>query len=107
MAGDTAEVRLTARSARRLPVPSPLIALPMGPTEHLLRLRTLRRSVPVEERIELTELRRGVVPVGPVTARRTDPLALLRLDEPWSPAVELLVLPRIVAVESLGPRRHP
>ena len=102
MAGDTAEVRLTARSARRLPIPSPLIALRMGPAEHLLRLRTLRRSVPREERIGISELRRGVVPVGPVTARRTDPLALLRLDEPCSPVVELLVLPRIVAVESLG-----
>jgi uncharacterized protein (DUF58 family) len=67
-----------------------------------VRLRTLRRRTPVEERIDLTELKRGVVPVGPVTAQRTDPLGLLRWRERWSSAVELLVLPRMVDVESLG-----
>jgi len=102
MAGDTVEVLLSARSARRIPVPSPLVVLPTGTTEHLIRLRLLRRRRAVEERLELTDLRRGVVPVGPVVARRTDPLALLRRDETWAPAAELLVLPRIVPVESLG-----
>ncbi len=48
------------------------------------------------------DLRRGVVQVGPVTARRTDPLSLLHWDEHWSPTRELLVLPRMVDVESLG-----
>jgi uncharacterized protein (DUF58 family) len=43
-----------------------------------------------------------VVQVGPVTARRTDPLSLLKWDERWSPTTELLVLPRMVDVESLG-----
>ena len=47
-------------------------------------------------------MRRGVVQVGPVTARRTDPLSLLRWDERWSPTAEMLVLPRMVDVESLG-----
>jgi uncharacterized protein (DUF58 family) len=102
MAGDGAEIQLEARSSRRLPVPSPLIAVRTGPTEHLIRLGTLHRKSVREEHIELTDLRRGVVPVGPVTARRSDPLALLRWDERWSPVVELLVLPRIVPVESLG-----
>ena len=68
---------------------------------HLVRLRTLGRT-PTEERIDLTGLRRGVVQVGPVTARRTDPLSLLRWHERWSATVELLVLPRMVDVESLG-----
>ncbi len=102
MVGDDAQVRVTARSATRLPVPSPLIAVPTGAVSHLVRLRTLRRRTPTQERIDLTQLRRGVVPVGPVTARRTDPLGLLRWEERWSPAAELLVLPRMVDVESLG-----
>jgi len=102
MAGEGAEVRLRASSARRLPVLSPLVALPVGTTEHLLRLPMLRRGRQVEEQIVLADLSRGVVPVGPVTARRGDPLALLSRHETWSPAVELLVLPRIVRVESLG-----
>jgi len=101
MAGDEAQVRVRARSATRIPVPSPLISVPTGATRHLVRLRTLRRA-PAEERIDLTGLRRGVIQVGPVTARRTDPLSLLRWDERWSPSAELLVLPRMVDVESLG-----
>ncbi len=101
MAGDDAQVRVSARSATRVPVPSPLISVPAGAEQHLVRLRTLRRT-PDEERIDLTGLRRGVVQVGPVTARRTDPLSLLHWDERWSPASELLVLPRMVDVESLG-----
>jgi uncharacterized protein (DUF58 family) len=43
-----------------------------------------------------------VIQVGPVTARRTDPLSLLHWSEHWSAASELLVLPRMVDVESLG-----
>src|ERR1700712_2275431 len=80
MAGDDAQVRVSARSATRVPVPSPLISVPAGEDKHLVRLRTLRRT-PIEERIDLTGLRRGVVPVGPGTARRTDPLSLLHWEE--------------------------
>ena len=102
VAGEGAEVRISARSAGRVPVPSPLVVVPTGASEHVVRLRTLRSGRPVEERIVLDGLRRGVVAVGPVTARRTDPLGLLRWNERWSPVSELLVLPRMVPVESLG-----
>lgn len=101
MAGQDALVRVSARSASLIPVPSPLIAVPTGQTSHLVRLRTLRRK-PLEEQIALSALRRGVVQVGPVTARRTDPLSLLQWRERWSGAAEMLVLPRMVDVESLG-----
>lgn len=101
MAGEDAQVRVSARSAGRLPVPSPLISVPTGQAQHLVRLRTLHRS-PQVERIDLAALRRGVVQVGPVTARRTDPLSLLRWHERWSGTAEMLVLPRMVDVESLG-----
>ena len=101
MAGEPAQVMVSARSATWVPVPSPLISVPAGAVQNLVRLHTLRRT-PVEERVELTDLRRGVVPVGPVTARRTDPLGLLHWDERWSATSELLVLPRMVDVESLG-----
>lgn len=107
MAGDNAQVCVTARSSTFVPVPSPLISVPavsvsLGRAEHLVRLPTLRRRTAVEQPIDLTALRRGVVQVGPVTARCTDPLALLCWDERWAPAQELLVLPRIVGVETLG-----
>jgi uncharacterized protein (DUF58 family) len=67
-----------------------------------VRLPSLRRHRVAEERIPLTGLHRGVIPVGPVTARRTDPLGLLRWTERWSDTAELLVLPRMVPVETLG-----
>ena len=102
VAGENADVVLSCTGAGRVPLPGPLIDLPTGTTQQLLRLRTLRRKRVVEERVALTGLRRGVIPVGPVTARRTDPLGLLRWTERWSAAAELLVLPRMVQVEPLG-----
>ena len=101
MAGENVVVRVLARSASAVPVPSPLISVPTGETQHLVRLHTLRRA-PLEERIDLTAVRRGVIQVGPVTARRSDPLSLVRWQERWSSAAEMLVLPRMVEVESLG-----
>lgn len=102
VAGEGARVLVEARSASRLPVPGPLLDVPVGAREHLIRLPMLRPGHPVHRGIELDGLRRGVVPVGPATARRTDPLGLLRWTERWSGAIELLVLPRMVRVESLG-----
>lgn len=101
VAGEGAEVLLTCTTARRLPISGPLVEVPVGPTRHLMRLPTLRRNRVGEERIELSALRRGVLCVGPVLARRSDPLGLLRWTERWSPCAELLVLPRMVPVEAL------
>lgn len=102
VAGEDAEVVLSCTTSGRLPLSSPLVDVPAGTARHLVRLRSLRRKRVVEERVGLTGLRRGVVPVGPVTARRTDPLGLLRWTERWSATAELLVLPRMVTVEALG-----
>ena len=102
VAGEDADVVLSATSGGFLPFPGPLVDVPASGVPHLLRLPTLRRNRVVEERIPLTGLHRGVIPVGPVTARRTDPLGLLRWTERWSATAELLVLPRMVPVETLG-----
>jgi len=101
MADGDAQVRVSAQSASVVPVPSPLVEVRTGKQRHLVRFRTLRHT-PVEARIELTGLKRGVVQVGPVIARRADPLSLLRWEERWSSVAELLVLPRMVDVEPLG-----
>ena len=50
----------------------------------------------------MSDLRRGAIVIGPVLGRRSDPLGLVRWDEQWSSTTELLVLPRMVAVDSLG-----
>ncbi|MCW2822203.1 MAG: hypothetical protein JWQ67_2044 [Marmoricola sp.] len=102
VAGQDAEVVLSCTNDGRLPLPGPLVDVPAGTARHLVRLPTLRRNRVVEDRVGLTGLRRGVIPVGPVTARRSDALGLLRWTERWSAAAELLVLPRMVPVEALG-----
>ncbi len=102
VAGEGAEVVLSATTSGVVPVPAPLIEVPVGGRRHAHRLPTLRRGRPVEQRIVLGDLRRGALPVGPVRGRRSDPLGLIRWDEQWSSTTELLVLPRMVAVGSLG-----
>jgi uncharacterized protein (DUF58 family) len=102
VAGEDAEVILSATSSGMLPLPGPLVDVPASGVSHLVRLPSLRRQRVATERIPLTGLHRGVIPVGPVTARRTDPLGLLRWTERWSDTAELLVLPRMVPVETLG-----
>ncbi len=46
--------------------------------------------------------RRGVLQVGPVGARRTDPLGFFWRHASWTTPVELLVRPRMASVESIG-----
>ncbi len=55
-----------------------------------------------EELFILPTTRRAVIPVGPATAVRGDPLGLLRRSAPLTDPVPLIVHPRIVAVGSLG-----
>ena len=102
VAGEGAEVVLTATTAGLLPVSAPLVDVRVGAGRHSVRLPTLRRGRAVGHRITLTGLRRGVLAIGPVMGRRGDPLGLIRWDEQWSGTTELLVLPRMVAVDSLG-----
>jgi uncharacterized protein (DUF58 family) len=47
--------------------------------------------------------RRAVIPIGPPTAVRTDPLGLLRRDAVAQAAVELFVHPKVIGLDSLSP----
>ena len=46
--------------------------------------------------------RRGVIPVGPATTRRGDPLGLCSRDVTWTDRTDVLVRPPMVPLESLG-----
>ncbi len=46
--------------------------------------------------------RRGVIPVGPATSVKGDPLGLMRRSVPWTEPVPLFVHPRTVALGHLG-----
>ena len=55
-----------------------------------------------EELFVLPTARRGVIPVGPATSVRGDPLGLLRRSVPWTEPVPLFVHPRIAPLGHLG-----
>jgi uncharacterized protein (DUF58 family) len=55
-----------------------------------------------EEVFVLPTERRAIIPVGPATSVRGDPLGLLRRAVPWTEPVPLFVHPRMVALEHLG-----
>lgn len=55
-----------------------------------------------EELLVLPTERRGVIPVGPATSVRGDPLGLLRRAVPWTEPVPLFVHPRTTALGHLG-----
>lgn len=72
------------------PVPVPLPARLAGNGGH----RTVRLPLPGSHR--------GVVPVGPATSVRGDPLGLLRRRVPWTGVVEVFVHPKTVRLEPFG-----
>jgi hypothetical protein len=55
-----------------------------------------------EESFTIRTERRGVIPVGPASTRRGDPLALLSRDVEWTEVNEILVRPPMVPMDSLG-----
>lgn len=55
-----------------------------------------------EELLVLPTERRGVIPVGPATSVRGDPLGLLRRAVPWTEPIPLFVHPRTTALGHLG-----
>lgn len=94
------QVRVTnaARTAL-LPV---LLELPIGQGVARFTLPLLGRGVIHEELFVVPTERRGVVPIGPATTVRGDPLGLLRRTYAWTGVTELFVHPVTVPLESLG-----
>ncbi len=84
----------------------PLVAVPMrgprGSTWSHARLPDLRRGDPCTHEIGLAPVERGVVDVGPVGARRTDPFGLVLRHQPWTGVARLHVRPRVVELEAMA-----
>lgn len=55
-----------------------------------------------EELFVLPTERRAIIPVGPATSVRSDPLGLLRRTKKWSQPIPLFVHPRTVLLSNLG-----
>lgn len=101
VAGDTGRAVLHVRNRSPLPLLHPGVLIPIGRDSTRLRLPVLRRGVEHAETIPIPTFRRGVIDVGPATARRTDPVGLLRREARWGSPVQLYVRPRMAALDAM------
>jgi len=93
-------VTITNASRRRL---LPLrVEVPVGAGTATFAVPSLAGRGQHEEIFVVPTHRRAVIPVGPASSVRGDPLGLLRRQVAWTDMLELIVHPRIVTLESLG-----
>jgi uncharacterized protein (DUF58 family) len=100
-AGVPVHGRLKLTNRWPLPVGRPVVEVPTGGTSRWERLPTLRPHASREADLLVPAARRGVVVVGPVVYRRTDPVGLFARRVRWAAAVELLVRPATVHLAGL------
>lgn len=79
-----------------------VLDLPVGDGVQRYSLPGLAPSARHEETFTIRTERRGVIPVGPATTRRGDPLGLCSRDVTWTERTDVLVRPPMVPLESLG-----
>jgi hypothetical protein len=79
-----------------------MLDLPVGSIVHRYAVPRLGPGESHEETFTIRTERRGVIPVGPATTRRGDPLEMLSRDVEWTHVTEILVRPPMVPMESLG-----
>ncbi len=96
-------VRGRLRLTNRWPVSvgRPVVEVPAGAASRWVRLPTLRANATQDAELVVPAPRRGVVTVGPVLYRRTDPVGLFTRRVRWAAAVELLVRPETVDLAGL------
>lgn len=102
VAGDPAAGRVTFanRSTRRM---TPLgVELPVGQGTASFRVPMLGPGVSLEELFIIPTERRGVIPVGPPTSVRGDPVGLLMRRVAGGEPMELIVHPRTVPLPPFG-----
>jgi hypothetical protein len=79
-----------------------MLEVPVGSVVHRYAVPRLAPAESHEETFTIRTERRGVIPVGPATTRRGDPLAILSRDVAWTDVTEILVRPPMVPMDSLG-----
>ena len=101
VAGQTGRALLHVRNLSRVPLLHPAVTLPIGRDATRLRLPLMVRGVDHTLQVPVPTFRRGVIDVGPLLGRRTDPLGLLRREARWGRPVQLYVRPRIAALDAM------
>ena len=79
-----------------------MLELPVGSIVHRYAVPRLAPAETHDESFTIRTERRGVIPVGPASTRRGDPLTLLSRDVEWTDVTEILVRPTMVPMDSLG-----
>ena len=100
VAGQGISGEITVRNdSRRIALPGRL-DIPVGRGLVEFGVPLLRPGHTVSQPLEIPSLRRGIVPVGPATTVRSDPLGLLRREHSFDDVHEVFVHPRTVALPS-------
>jgi uncharacterized protein (DUF58 family) len=102
VAGDSSAGQVTVRngsSRRSLPCQ---IELPVGAGTAVFNVSSLAGGEENEELFIVPTVRRTVIPVGPATSVRGDPLGVFHRKAASSPATELIVHPKTVALNPFG-----
>ncbi len=95
-----AGLAVTNTADRRL-LPT-MLEVPVGTAVHRYPLPSLTAGARHEEAFTIRTRRRGVIPVGPATTRRGDPLGAFSRDVAWTPVTEILVRPPMAPLDSLA-----
>ncbi len=101
--GTPAAGRLVATNRSRARLRALNVEVPVGLNRATFPIPSLARGASHDELFVVPTDRRAVIPIGPPTAVRTDPLGLLRRDAVEQTTVELFVHPKILRLDSLSP----
>ncbi|QCW50474.1 DUF58 domain-containing protein [Nocardioides dongxiaopingii] len=112
VAGTPGRALLRVTNRGRWSVRHPVVTVPVRAgavvvERGFVRLPRLRPGVQHQEEVVLPAMERGIVQVGPVGARRTDPLGLFRRDRDWTGVADLAVRPRMTPIETMAPGHVP
>jgi uncharacterized protein (DUF58 family) len=101
--GTPAAGRLVAVNRSRARLRALAVEVPVGQSRALFPVPPLAPWASHDELFVVPAERRAVIPIGPPTAVRTDPLGLLRREAVEQVAVELFVHPKVIALDVLSP----
>ncbi len=100
--GSPAAGRLTATNRSRARLRQLSVEVPVGAGRATFQLPPLARDASHEELFIVPTERRAVIPIGPPSAVRTDPLGLLRRDAVEQAVAELFVYPQIIGLDMVS-----
>jgi uncharacterized protein (DUF58 family) len=101
--GTPAAGRLLAVNRSRARMRALNVEVPVGRGRATFRLPSLAGGASHDELFVVPTDRRAVIPIGPASAVRTDPLGLLRRDAVEQVTTELFVHPRVIGLDALSP----